>query len=175
MQSPSKLKFIQVTKEFPLKPEHTTKIYYHHNKSYKTSQVPKHNKTTKEFYEELWFIWTIKRSVKTTEYILGDAIPQPYGYCQQINEYITSENLVTLLNTSLELEFNYTPKNYDMLIINPKYISNTFSSTQGLPAQYTGIGIAFIYLNNQWTINKGFDHLDREYQDINTGIAEITL
>lgn len=180
MKLQSKIKLIQVSNSFPLQPEQTIKIYDHHGQAFTRSQAPKYkrksNKKTQELFEEIWFNWTIKRSEKTVEYTLGDAIPNPYGYCKKINACITSENLLVILNHHLELEINYNPPNYDMLVLYPHYINNNPNPVlrKTIP-KYNGIGLSFIYKNDEWTINQGFDHIHCEYNELMTGIAEIVL
>ncbi len=175
-----KMKLLQLNKEelFKFKPEKTSKIYFYHGKFYTKNPINKFKrkskKETKEVYQELWFHWELKRGTKVTrEEYLGEASYTPLGYCRQINAFVTNENVVEMLNSKVEIDFDYRPQEHDMLVINPVYKNqNALPANSPFPI-YRGIGIAFIYQVDQWVVNKGFDQLDYDYEFFSCGVAEI--
>ncbi|AZA77863.1 hypothetical protein EG347_10200 [Chryseobacterium sp. G0186] len=134
-----------------------------HNKNSRKNTI----KLTRSQYEETSMVWKLSRFLRKEEFNNIDF--QYISSSTQLSNGLSYEPVLSLLNSKTVFE-NYLPKENDFLSIRMEYKHPEINKKS---RPYIGNYISFIY-SHEWVVNKGFDHIDREYETLYEGEVKIS-
>lgn len=134
-----------------------------HNQNSRKNKV----KLTKTQYEETSMVWKLSRFLRMEEFNNFDF--QYISSSTQLSNGLSYEPFLSLLNSKAVFE-NYIPQENDALSI---WLEYKHSEINKKSRPYIGNYISFIY-SDEWVVNKGFDHIDLEYQTLYEGEIKIS-
>ncbi|MBL7559959.1 hypothetical protein JAO71_09110 [Olleya sp. YSTF-M6] len=146
------------------KEEHSSKYekIIHHKNSRKNRV-----KFNKEKYEEKELIWALK---KYTGERADDGMNWQYQSSEdKLNEELTAEKIAEIINLGIDFDFDYHPKENDLLVLRYEYISPELKNKR---RPFINYYTSFIYNNGKWNVNEGFDHIDSDYLEFKSGIIK---
>lgn len=115
-------------------------------------------------YYNTYFKWTLSSFVEESFLVLGSVVyPE-----DKLNEYLTSENILKELNTHNCFDFQYTPKERDILEIREEY---HFMELKEKSRPHSVDHMSFKFENNKWV--SGDYPLGYLHEKIETGKVEI--
>lgn len=153
----------------PQEEDLTPKPIVHLKKSRKhKSEQPKTNwnNLSKDYFETkiMWFLQQYKGPKPDDRFDWF-----PVGSQSQLNDQLTALKIELKLNDQNLFEFDYSPKEMDYLLLNITYKNKESSLKRPYLNQY----ISFLYNNEKWTTNKGFDHMNSVFEELHSGIVTI--
>lgn len=124
-------------------------------------------KLSREQYEEASILWRLSKFLRKEEYNEIDFQYQSSN--SQLSNGLSYEFILSLLN-SQNVFGNYQSKENDCLTIWMEY-KHPEINKRARP--YIGNYISFIF-SDTWTLSKGFDHMDNEYETLYEGTIKIS-
>ncbi len=127
-----------------------------YNKTSRKNKV----KLSKEEYEETIIKWDLFEFLHTKDEHFG----MPWSSSKSLNNGLSANSILKYLNSNLVFDF-YTPKENDNLMIRMEY---KHPETNRKSRPFIGDFISLIF-KREWEINKGFEHIDNSYKEIEQG------
>ena len=130
-----------------------------HNKNSRRNKI----QYDKIKYFEKQIVWNLKMLDRTFDDGLDWQYKSPV---KKLNENLTSKKIVECLNAKNVFEFNYEPKDTDLLEIRYEYVIPKIKNKE---RPYIGDYIIFEFKNKKWKINDGFETINNIYRTFKSG------
>tara|TARA_B100001059_G_scaffold178085_1_gene178709 strand:- start:355 stop:861 length:507 start_codon:yes stop_codon:yes gene_type:complete len=134
-----------------------------HHKNSRKNRV----KFRKEKYEEKELIWTLKK--KKGERAADGMNWQYQSSADKLNDELTAENIVGIINLGIEFDFEYIPQENDFLVLKFEYTNPELKNKR---RPFINYYTSFLYNNGKWNINEGFDHIHYDFIEFKSGIIK---
>jgi hypothetical protein len=121
-------------------------------------------------YEQKKIIWILYRYKGIIE---DNSIDWQYrASSMQLDELLTAIKIVELLNAKNLFDFEYFPEENDFLMLKREYILKQIKNRS---RPYIDNYISFIFKNEKWEVNQGYDHVGIHYQCFKQGTVKLDL
>ncbi|CAM4190413.1 MULTISPECIES: hypothetical protein [Flavobacterium] len=119
-------------------------------------------------YETKTIYWRLRKY--SGDYIYNGLDWHHQSSAKELNyDELTTENILPILNSKNVFDFDYLPKENDMIWMHLEYTNKQYRF-KVRPILWSFI--SFLYKDNKWTINKGFDHIHYNFEEYKNGIVE---
>ena len=88
----------------------------------------------------------------------------------RLSDEITTEKIVKFLNDNVFFDFEYEPNENDEIRMEIQYVIENLNGKYRRP--YINCFVSFLYADEKWIVNNGFDHIHNFYEEFKEGILK---
>ena len=138
-------------------------IHHKNSRRHKTKIV-----LSKEECEETKITWRLRKYIRPKTNDGFDFTPMSAS--DRLSDEITTEKIVKFLNDNVFFDFEYEPNENDEIRMEIQYVIENLNGKYRRP--YINCFVSFLYADEKWIVNNGFDHIHNFYEEFKEGILK---